>query len=267
MNIYHLWDSVPGRCVEEPVLTRFSPTVKRTNAAVIVLPGGGYTHRAKHEGEGYAEMFNEWGMEAFVLSYRVAENPDDPPLFPAPLLDARRAVRYLRANAEEFGIDADKIAVIGSSAGGHLAAFVSTYRPAVEGEGVDALDAIDPTPNLQILCYPVISSDERYSHGGSYRKLLGADFPDKAAYSPEAIADEKTPPAFIWHTSTDTSVNVTNSYLYAARLRELGIPCEMHVFPVGGHGLGRAPQQPHVAQWTGLLKNHLVWRGYLPTEE
>ncbi|MBQ2719380.1 MAG: alpha/beta hydrolase [Clostridia bacterium] len=265
--IYHLWDKVPGHYVEEPVLTRFSPEVKKTDAAVLVFSGGGYTHRAKHEGEGFAEMFRDWGMEAFLLSYRVAENPDDPPLFPAPLIEARRAMRFLRANAKELGIDGEKISVIGSSAGGHLAAFLSTYRAPLEGEGVDELDAIDPIPNLQILCYPVISADERYAHGGTYRKLLGADCPDKAPYSPDLIADEKTPPAFIWHTSTDTSVSVTNSYLYAARLRELGVPCEMHVFPVGGHGLGQAPLLPHVNQWTGLLKNHFVWRGYLPAEE
>ncbi len=269
MNTYHLWESdIPGKMFEEPVLSHYSPEIKKSRAAILIFSGGGYRARAKHEGEGYAELFNEMGLEAFVLSYRVTGDPTiiDTPLFPYPLLDARRAMRYLRQNAEALGIDADKIAVIGSSAGGHLAALLSTYRAPIEGEGVDAMDDIDYLPNAQILCYPVITFDERYTHRGSFQRLLGPDCVDPSPYCPSLIADEKTPPAFLWHTSTDATVNVTNSYLYAARLREVGVPCEMHIFPFGDHGLGRALHLPHVAQWAELLKNYLTWLDFLPSE-
>ena len=196
-------------------------------------------------------------MNAFVVDYRVA-----PAHFPDELLDARRAIRFVRANAEKFGIDKSKIAVMGSSAGGHLAAFVSTYRKAIDGEGIDVIDSECCIPNAQILCYPVISSDEEIAHKGSYTNLLDTLYAEREEYSPELIADERTPQAFIWHTSDDSVVNVENSYRYAAKLRRLSIPCEMHVFPNGPHGLGLAPAMPHVAQWAELLKNWLKYIGF-----
>lgn len=270
MNIYHLWDGeIPGKVLVEPTLTHFPPVVKRSRAAVVILPGGGYAHRAKHEGEGYAEFFAEFGIESFVLAYRTTEGNNDTtdPLFPAPLLDCRRAIRYLRKNAEAFDIDPEKILVIGSSAGGHLAAFVSTYRAPIEGEGVDEIDEIDCIPNGQILCYPVISSDEKVGHSWSYRRLLGDRYEERATFSPDLIADEKTPVAFLWHTAADNGVNVINSYLYATKLRELGIPCEMHIFPFGEHGRGVAANDPHIHQWVGLLKNWLCLMDFLPKDE
>ncbi len=269
MNVYHLWEgNVPGKMLEEPTLTQYSPAVKTTKAAVLILPGGGYAHRAKHEGEGYAEFLNGLGMEAFVLAYRVTcgKPTDGVPLFPYTLLDVRRAMRYLRANAEALGIDADRIAVMGSSAGGHLAALTSTYRGPIDGEGVDALDEVNYIPNAQILCYPVISSDEAVSHSGSYKNLLGNRYEERDAFSPDKIADETTPMAFLWHTAEDGAVNVTNSYLYAAKLRTLKIPCEMHIFPFGGHGRGLAADDPHIHQWAGLLENWFRLMEWLPKE-
>ncbi len=269
MNTYHLWEGeVPGKMLEEPVLTHYSPKNKTTKACVLILPGGGYHGRAKHEGEGYAEFLNAFGMEAFVLSYRVTRGQmtEGVPLFPYPLLDARRAVRYLRKHADTLGIDPDKIAVMGSSAGGHLAALLSTYRGPIDGEGVDALDDGDCIPNAQILCYPVITADETFSHKGSYTKLLGYRYEERAAFSPDLIADEKTPVAFLWHTAEDGAVNVTNSYLYATKLRALKIPCEMHIFPFGGHGRGVAADDPHIHQWVGLLENWFRLMEWLPKE-
>lgn len=270
MNTYHLWpEKIPGTYREEPILEHYSPKTKRSRAAILILPGGGYSHRAPHEGVGYAEFLNDLGIEAFVLAYRVTGGApaDDTPLFPAPLLDARRAVRYLRHNADALGIDTDKIAVMGSSAGGHLAAFVSTYRAPIEGEGVDAIDEIDCIPNAQILCYPVISSDEEVSHCRSYKCLLGRLYEERDTYSPDLIADERTPKAFLWHTAADQAVNVINSYRYATALRKLNIPCEMHIFPYGTHGRGVAADDPHLHQWVGLLKNWFILNEYLPAEE
>jgi acetyl esterase/lipase len=142
---------------------------------------------------------------------------------------------------------------MGSSAGGHLAALVSTYLDPIEGEGRDEIDKEDFLPNGQILCYPVIASDERIAHIGSYQNLLGERFGEKEKFSPELLVCEKTPEAFLWHTAADAAVNVCNSYRYATALREHNVPCEMHIFPEGPHGLGTAPMMPYVSRWTALL--------------
>lgn len=233
------------------------PKDRKGDGAVIVFPGGGYARRAAHET--YTPLFDELGVVSLYVDYRVS-----PDRFPLPLLDARRAVRYLRAHAAEYGIAPDKIAVMGSSAGGHLAALVSTYRDPIEGEGVDELDDIPSIPNAQILCYPVITLSEAHRHVGSARNLMGDEGDPRAkSLSPDCIADEKTPPAFIWHTSSDAAVPIANSYLYAHKLSSLGIPVELHVFPMGKHGLGVAPELPHVAQWTGLLHSWLMHMNYI----
>lgn len=263
MDTYQLWsEKAPGAETEAPLLEAYIPEKRKTRAAFLILPGGAYAHRAPHEGVGYAEFLNSFGISAFVVGYRVS-----PATFPDPLLDARRAVRYLRANAEKFDIDPERIAVIGSSAGGHLAAFLSTYRKPLEGEGGDEIDTYDYLPNLQVLCYPVISSDEQISHAYSYRMLLGDLYDDRAAYSPELLVSADTPPAFIWHTAEDAAVSVENSYRYATALKMNNIPCEMHIFPFGAHGRGVGKNEPHVAQWVPLLKNYLTLYGYLPNED
>jgi acetyl esterase/lipase len=263
MKIYPLWNgTAPGAETEIPAITHHAPKVQRSDAAIVIYSGGGYAHRAPHEGHGYAEFLAELGIHAFVVTYRVA-----PAHFPDELLDARRGVRFVRAHAEEFGIDKSKIAVMGSSAGGHLAALTSTYLDPIPGEGVDEIDREDFLPNMQILCYAVLSSDESIYHGGSYKNLLGDLINERERFDPELLASEKTPPAFIWHTAQDTAVNVINSYRYATALKKHNIPCEMHIFPYGGHGLGLAPQNPHIAQWAGLLTNYLRLFGFLNSEE
>lgn len=258
MEVLKLWDKTPGTCNEEPVLKYFPASEKTTKSTVVILPGGGYCFRAsEHEGSAFAEYFNYLGMDAFVCEYRVAPHHH----FPLPLLDARRAVRYVRANAEKFGIDPDKVAIMGSSAGGHLAALTSTYTDAIDFEGEDDIDKISPVPNATILCYPVIHmpDETNVAHVGSYENLCGDD-KDYAKYSPDLLVSDTTPTAFIWHTSEDDCVNVINSYLYASALRRHGIHHELHVFPDGPHGMGFAKKAPHVGQWAGLMKN---WLGYL----
>lgn len=256
MTKYPLWEEgAPGPLTETPSITHYELLFPGTRAAVIILPGGGYAMRARHEGEGYANFFSTLGITAFVVDYRVA-----PAEFPYPLLDARRAIRFVRKNAEKFGIDKDKIAVMGSSAGGHLSALLSTYRDAIDGEGVDELDQEDFIPNAQILCYPVISGDEEIAHTGSYQNLLGTRYKDRMQYSPDLLVTKETPEAFIWHTANDGSVNVINSYRYATALRNASVPTEMHIFPNAPHGVGTAQLRPHVAQWMPLLAN---WLGYI----
>ena len=198
---------------------------------------------------------NGLGISAFVVNYSVS-----PIRFPQQLLDARQAVRFVRENCVKFGIDKNRIAAMGSSAGGHLAALLCTYKQVLPTEPLGGEDFL---PNAQILCYPVISSSEEISHQGSYRNLLGELYVEKNKYSPDLLVDENTPMAFLWHTAADGCVNVINSYRYAEQLRRYNVPCEMHIFPYGPHGQALAPHLPHVAQWTGLLKAWLGEIGWL----
>ena len=255
---------IPGG--EIPSITPYRAENKTHDGTVVIFPGGAYACRAPHEGDGYARFFNEHGYDVFVVDYRVSPNR-----FPTELLDARRAVRLVREHAAEYGISPDKIAVMGSSAGGHLAALVSTYRPAIDGEGADATDEISPFPNASILCYPVIdTSDDAVVHYGSKINLLGEENEDLgASVSPSVIADRHTCPAFLWHTSDDECVNVINSYRYATRLRNVGVPVEMHILPHGPHGMGLAERRfgytddtPYVARWGEWLLAWLASLGF-----
>ena len=266
MEKLKLWnDHFPGEVGEDgaPMLCYFPAEKRITDAAVLIFAGGGYTHRSTHEGEGYARLINSWGMDAFVLDYRV-----NPILFPFPLLDARRAIRFIRSNAEKFGIDKNKIAAMGSSAGGHLAALLSTYRDTVMGEGRDDIDNEDAIPNMQILAYPVL---DIYGHRSSFEMLMGNNVDKHEELTPRLIATENTPPAFIWHTSTDDIVDVNNSFRYAERLHELGIQMEMHIYPIGTHGVGLSKENtredrnvPYLERWPEELKRYLTLCGYLP---
>lgn len=256
METFNMWEKVPGRCDETPVIDFYPAENKVSDATVVIFPGGGYCCRAPHEGKGYADYLSANGYNVFVCQYRCR-----PHAFPLPLLDARRAIRYVRFYADKFGINKNKVCVMGSSAGGHLSALVSTYREPISFEGVDEIDKEDFLPNGTILCYPVISfADDTVGHIGSKVSLLCE--PDQLerfspSLSPELLVNDTTPPAFIWHTSYDFGVNVINSYKYATSLRMHRIPCEMHVFPFGDHGLGLAPDNAHVAQWAPLLLNWL----------
>lgn len=257
MTTFNLWQNTPGLCEEIPTITAYVPENKKSDGAVVIFPGGGYTKRAEHEGRGYAEFLQAHGITAFVVEYRVA-----PHHFPLPLLDARRGVRWVRANADKYGLDKNKIAVMGSSAGGHLAALTSTYLDGIDFEGIDEIDSEDFLPNAQILCYPVICSpnDDGVAHLGSYKNLIGGEDREfERKLDPHRNVSEKTPRAFIWHTAEDTGVNVINSYRYATELRKFDIRVEMHIFPDGRHGLGLAPSIPHTAQWAELLINWLTY--------
>ena len=222
-------------------------------AAVIVCPGGGYRIKAPHEGAPVASMLQRAGVSAFVLDYRVAPCPHD-----APLGDALRAIRVVRAMGYE------KVAILGFSAGGHLACSAATLYTAGDVQAEDPLERLSSRPDGLISCYSVVSFVDR-PHVGSRMKLMGEAFGDLALarrYSAELNVTENTPPAFIWHTLEDATVPVENSLNLAAAYSRAGVPCELHIFPEGRHGLGLCEENAHTAQWTALLLRWLCLMGY-----
>lgn len=265
MQTFDLWQSTPAlREGEEPPKIHFFPADKQTHkGCVVIFPGGGYTFRATHEGEEYAEFLSDQGFPCFVVDYRVYPN-----LFPAPLLDGRRAVQFVRANADLFGIDPQRVAVMGSSAGGNLAALVSTCEMPLPEAVRDEIDRQSFLPNAQILCYPYVSlADDQIRIPWCEDKMLDSGLHEtRAALSPELCVKETTPQAFFFHTSDDDVVDVRHSLRYADKLSEHGIPVEMHIFPHGPHGLGLARtadgSYAHVAQWGSLLVRWLTYIGY-----
>jgi acetyl esterase/lipase len=263
MQIIKLWDGFELNDAgdKEATLTPFTLAVGEKSPAVLVIPGGGYGVCAQHEGAPVAQWLNSIGMSAFVLDYRVA-----PSKHPAPYHDARRAIQYIRYHAKEFNIDAEKIAVIGFSAGGHLAATLSNLYD-IKNEFVnDEIEKVSARPDLSMLCYPVISSGE-FAHTGSFDHLTGDDTKWRTELSMEYAVHADTPKTFIWHTVEDETVKVQNSYLYAGALAKQGIPHEVHVYPYGGHGLGLCSDSDdrsisHVEQWRSSCQRWLTQEGF-----
>jgi acetyl esterase/lipase len=228
------------------------------NSAVIVCPGGGYGMRAEHEGEPIALWLNSLGISAFVLRYRVA-----PYAYPSALLDAQRAIRYVRHHSQEMGIDPHKIGLLGFSAGGHLTASAGTHFDNGDPSASDLIEQESCRPALLILCYPVISMKEPYTHGGSRLNLLGSN-PHPALIermSNETQVTIDTPPAFLWHTSDDP-VAVENSLLFASALSRSKVPFDLHVYAKGPHGLGLAEEDEHVGTWTEVCAIWLKRNGF-----
>lgn len=249
-----LYLEIPSGYDKMPAIEFYKTERKSSDCVFIIFPGGGYDHLAAQEGEGYAKLLNAWGIDAFVVKYSLC-----PIRFPAQLNDARRSIQYVRKNAVEYGINPDKIVVMGSSAGGHLASLVSTYKEKTDGVIEDEISKESFLPDFQVLCYPVIDlADEKFASKRTPKALLGEEHDKKLAESLSAnmIADVSSPPAFIWHNADDKAVNVINSLVYAKKLKEVNVPVELHVFPYGGHGEGAAANL-HCGQWTTLLFNWL----------
>lgn len=259
-----LWsESAPGalgsKDQDVPTLTPYFPAEgTTTGAAIVIFPGGGYGHLAAHEGEGYARFLNEQGVSAFVLKYRLGSHGYRHPVM---LQDAARAVRLVRSRASEWKLDVDRIGIMGSSAGGHLAATLLTHFDAGNPQAVDPVDRFSSRPDLGILCYPVISMGP-LSHRGSRNNLLGenpsADLIEQL--SNETQVTPNTPPCFLWHTVEDKAVPVENSMQFAAALKQAGVPFELHLYEQGGHGLGLGnrgggpvlPWAGECVRWLGL---------------
>jgi acetyl esterase/lipase len=229
----------------------FAPPAKATGAAFIICPGGGYARLAPHEGFHYALWLNEQGIAGFVLKYRLSP---DGYKHPAMMQDVQRAIRYVRANAEKWNLNANRIGVMGSSAGGHLAATALTHFDTGDLKASDPIDRMSSRPDLGILCYPVITMGPD-THAGSKSNLLG-DNPDPNLV--ELLSNEKqvtndTPAIFIFHTFEDATVKVENTMEFAAALRRHGVPFSLHIYPKGTHGMGLGSAQwdpDHRHIWT-----------------
>lgn len=226
---------------------------------VIVAPGGGYGGRADHEGEPIALWLNSLGISAFVLRYRVA-----PYKHPAPLLDASRAVRTVRARAAEFGVDRNRIGLLGFSAGGHLVSSAGTHWDEGRAEDEDRIERVSSRPDLIVLCYPVVTLRDPHTHAGSRLNLLGeAPSPELVdQLSSELQVRSDTPPAFLWHTADDAAVPVENSLQFAAALSKHQVPFDLHVYSSGAHGIGLAEGHPFASGWTTAAADWLKTRGF-----
>jgi acetyl esterase/lipase len=248
---------------DKPTLTIWHPSADRSiGCAVVVCPGGGYGHLAvDHEGKQIAEWLNSLGVTAFMLKYRLAPRYRHP----APLNDAQRAIRTVRARAEEFKIDPKRVGIMGFSAGGHLTSTAATHFDDGKADAQDAIEKASCRPDFAILCYPVISFTTAYTHAGSKENLLGKDADAKLveSLSNELQVTDRTPPTFLFHTGEDTGVPPENSILFYMALRKAKVPAELHIYEKGPHGVGLAQKDPILSTWSGRCADWLRGRGLL----
>jgi len=262
-----LWpNAAPGAKGTEPedipIISLYVPPAGKANgAAIVVCPGGGYGHLADHEGHTIAVWLNSIGVTAAVLKYRLGPRYGHP----APMQDAARALRTVRARAKEWNLDPNRIGIWGFSAGGHLASTMATHFDDGNPHASDPIERVSSRPDVAVLAYPVISMAEGTTHAGSRKNLLGANPPPElvALLSNEKQVTPKTPPTFLFHTADDSAVSVENSFLFAEALRKAKVPYELHVFEKGRHGVGLAQNDPALSAWPKLLESWLRVRGFI----
>jgi acetyl esterase/lipase len=263
-----LWPrGAPGakgsEAADKPTITIYpAPREKNCGAAVVVCPGGGYGGLAiTYEGHDIGRWLNGHGITALVLKYRHAPRYRHP----APLQDAQRALRTARARAREWGVDPGRVGIWGFSAGGHLAATAATHFDDGTPDAADPVERVSCRPDFAILAYPVITFQEPFLHRGSRDNLLGtkpaADLVENL--SNETQVSARTPPAFLFHTSTDGVVPAENSVQFYLALRKARVPAELHIYEKGRHGVGLALADPVLSSWPKRLVDWLEGRGIL----
>jgi acetyl esterase/lipase len=228
---------------------------------VIVCPGGGYSGLSMDkEGDQIAKWLNSIGVTAFVLKYRLGPKYHHP----VELGDAQRAIRTVRANAVEYRVMPERVGIMGFSAGGHLASTAGTHFDAGEAAAADPIDRISSRPDFLVLCYPVISLME-FAHQGSKRNLLGENPDPKLVenLSNQLQVTAKTPPTFLFHTTTDGTVPVENSVMFYAALRKAGVPAELHIYENGPHGVGLGQTDEALSSWPARLADWMRFHGWL----
>ncbi len=249
--------------VSIPTLSIYLPDAAKANGtAVIVCPGGGYTHlAASHEGIDVAKVLNEWGITAFVLKYRLPNDSNNIDKSIAPLQDAQRAIQLVRQHAAEWHVNPAQIGIMGFSAGGHLASSAGTHftKALIDNPGNTSL-----RPDFMVLLYPVISFTDSLAHGGSRDALIGKmPTAEKIKYySNELQVTAQTPPAFLVHAKDDGTVKVQNSIAFYEALQKNKVPAEIHLFDKGGHGFGM-DNPTTTDKWMDWLKIWMQGRGLL----
>lgn len=247
-------DIVRLSLVQQPAIDVYLPSKQNaTGQALVVCPGGGYGILAYDwEGTDIAKWLNANGIAAIVLKYRLPNSKSniDPKL--SPLLDAQRAIRTVRANAEKWHIKRDKIGIMGFSAGGHLASTAGTHFDKGNPNAPDSIDRLSSRPDFMILMYPVITMSKPYMHQGSRNNLIGANADSAIAkyYSNDLQVTKETPPTLLIHSTDDTAVSVENSLSFYKALKNNGVPAEMHIYPYGGHGFSLAIGKGYLSTWT-----------------
>lgn len=262
-----LWTSAaPGALGDKPhdtpSLTAYLPAPeKRTGASMLILPGGGYSGLAAHEGQGYAEWLAPQGVTCYVLQYRLGSHGYRHPRM---LEDAARGLRMVRSLARRDGLDPARVGIMGSSAGGHLASTLLTHFDSGQADAADPIERESSRPDVGILCYPVISLGE-FTHQGSKNNLLGENPPEDLVqfFSNEQQVTAHTPPCFIWHTAEDPAVPVENALLFATALRRAGVPFDLHIYEKGRHGLGLPTSNKDAPPWDADCLYWLGQRGFV----
>ncbi|HYQ56595.1 MAG TPA: alpha/beta hydrolase [Draconibacterium sp.] len=246
------YDGVRVRNVTEAEMYVFSPDAeKNTGAAVLICPGGGYRIEAMdHEGYDIARFLQTKGITGIVLKYRLPNGHHE-----VPSSDARQAIRIVRANAEAWRINPNKIGIAGSSAGGHLASTAGTVFDYGNKESMDKIEQQSCRPDFMLLLYPVITMDEAFTHLGSRENLIGKGHDQELVrkYSNERNVSAETPPTFLVLADDDTGVVPQNSIAFYSQLKKYNVPAEMHIFAQGGHGFGIRKTGLPSAQWPELF--------------
>ena len=248
--------------VQKPTLEVYLPTKRHaTRQAVIICPGGGYRYLAYDwEGTDIAKWFNSKGITAFVLKYRLPNSKSIKVSYEAPLQDAQRAVRLVRSQSDKWGIDPNKIGIMGFSAGGHLASTLGAQFDKPNNFKESSIDTISARPDFMVLIYPVVTMQSNYTHNGSKLNLLGKNPANELLnqYSNELQVTENTPSTFIVHSQDDKSVSVENSLNLYKALKDKSVKTEMHLYPEGGHGFSLALNKGHLQTWTDRLYDWLL---------
>ncbi|WP_207515493.1 alpha/beta hydrolase [Longitalea luteola] len=249
--------------VSRPTLTIYEPPKEKANGtAVIVIPGGGYRLLAAgHEGHDVAKRFNEMGVTAFLLKYRLPSDVTMVNKEIGPVQDAQRAIQLVRDNAKQWGIDRDRVGIIGFSAGGHLASTAGTH---FDHAYIKAGRKSNLRPDFMVLIYPVISFADSITHMGSRDNLLGKDpSPQKKMeYSNELQVTKKTPPTYLVHAEDDQTVKVQNMLLFATALQKNKVPFDFYLYEKGGHGFGMNNPTSDV-KWMDLVQEWMDKNGWL----
>jgi acetyl esterase/lipase len=264
-----LWpDGAPGKLGDEakdkPTLIIYLPEgEKASGCGMVVCPGGGYGGLAMdHEGHQIARWLNSFGVAAFICDYRHRGKGYG---HPAPLNDAQRAIRTVRARAEEFHVKPDRIGIMGFSAGGHLTSTALTHFDKGQADSADPIRKVSCRPDFGLLCYAVIAFDKPYTHMGSQHNLVGKDAAKELV---ESLSNEKqvtseTPPTFVWHTQEDKAVPPENSIVFYEAMVKNKVPGELHIYEKGPHGVGLGAKFAGTSDWPNTFQRWLQTRGLL----